>query len=153
MDVKSKCEIYWADLLKSKGATRVYPGRCDDEDVDTPFIVCRCEEAPVTMPGGGAHRIDPLEILVISHISEATSKDHSEAVEWVRSVIEHSSFPDTGAEIKALGVGPLTVRDVASEDDERYADILEFVFGFTSHKHDETLPVPPGLAGFGLTNS
>ena len=44
-------------------------------------------------------------------------------------------FAASGAEIKALGVGPLTVRDVASEDDERYADILEFVFGFTSHKH------------------
>ena len=92
MDIKSKCEKYWVDLLKSKGAHRVYAGRCDDEDVDTPFIVCRCQEAPVTMPGGGAHRIDPLEILIISHINEASSVAHSDAVEWTRSIISALTF-------------------------------------------------------------
>lgn len=137
MDIKLKVENYWVGLLKSGGAARVYGGRCDDEDVDTPFIVCRCQEAPVTMPGGGAYRVDPFEILVISHISEADSAEHSAAVEWAKWMVESACFPHDGDLITALGRGPLTVRDVASEDDERYADIIEFVFGCAAIREGE----------------
>lgn len=145
MDIKSAAEKYWVKKLKAGGAERVYAGRCDDIDVDTPFIVCRCEEAPVTIPGGGAHRVDPFEILVISHINESNSLNQEEAVGWVRSIVECSAFPNTDAGVQALGRGPLKIRNVANEDDERYADIVEFVFGFVLADLELKTDVPKGL--------
>ena len=145
MDIKLACENYWVDKFRSLGVERVFAGRCDDEDPETPLVICRCEEAPSLFPGSAAHRADPFEVLIISSISDSNSLVHSNLVALIRNEIETIVFPDSGEEVIVMGRGSVTIAEVETDDDERYADILSFPLGIvstppTSTVEPDTLP-------------
>lgn len=131
-DIKKLVEDFYVDWLNADPEVDLtfYASKADGDSV-FPLGVVRVPEAQEIIPGSGTFRMEEVQVLIITSIDDSTSAEHSDLVEAVRRSINRSPQEafNTGETLEFLGRSSASHIEGTSEDQEKFADIIQFSAG------------------------